>query len=36
MGKVADPSPRKRGKVEALLKLGTFSQRENCQEMWTK
>ena len=28
MGKVADPSPRKRGKVEALLKLGTFSQRE--------
>ncbi|XP_065648097.1 uncharacterized protein LOC136077858 [Hydra vulgaris] len=28
MGKVADPSPRKRGKVEALLKLETFSQRE--------
>jgi len=28
MGKVADPSPRKRGKVEALLKIGTMTQRE--------
>ena len=28
MGKTADPSPRKRGKVEALLKLLTMSQRE--------
>jgi len=28
MGKVCDPSPRKRGKVEALLKLHTLSQRE--------
>ena len=28
MGKVCDPSPRKRGKVEALLKLKTLSQRE--------
>lgn len=28
MGKGGDPSPRKRGKVEALLKLGTMTQRE--------
>ena len=28
MGKVADPSPRKRRKVEALLKTGTMTQRE--------
>ena len=28
MGKVCDPSPRKRGKVETLLKLHTLSQRE--------
>ena len=28
MGKSTDPSPRKRGKVEALLKLNTFSHRD--------
>ena len=28
MGKSTNPSPRKRGKVEALLKLNTFSQRD--------
>lgn len=28
MGKNCDPSPRKRGKVEALLNLGTMSERE--------
>ena len=33
MGKAADPSPRKRGKVEALLKLGTFSQRDFAKEV---
>jgi len=28
MGKSANPSPRKRGKVEVLLEMGTMTQRE--------